>query len=186
MDDIDGIAHSPTCQPTPRGRFAALVLALALVLVACSGGGGGSEGGGAGDGDPLPTVELTDLATGDPASWPEGTPLVVNLWASWCTPCRKEMPAFDQVAQQLGDQVAIVGVTDDLQRDAAVAAAEKAGVSYPLRYDEGAALMTELGVTGLPATVFVDADGTVVGRHLGAMTEDDLLQEIEDRYGITP
>ena len=83
-------------------------------------------------------------------------------------------------------EVAIVGVTDDLQRDAAVSAAETAGVSYPLRYDEDAALMTDLGITGLPATVFVDEDGTVLGRHLGALTEADLLAEIEDRYGIAP
>ncbi|MEZ5139891.1 MAG: TlpA disulfide reductase family protein [Acidimicrobiales bacterium] len=185
MDDIGPIAPAPTAPPRPGRRLAALVLALALVLAACSGSGGGSAGADEG-GDALPAVRLTDLATGEDATWPEGTPLVVNLWASWCTPCRKEMPAFDEVAGQLEGKVAIVGVTDDLQRDAAVEAADKAGVSYPLRYDEDAALMTDLGITGLPATVFVDEDGTVLGRHLGAMTEADLLAEIEDRYGIAP
>lgn len=189
MDDIETIAAPPTPQPAGarRRRIAALGLALALVLAACSGGSsdaGGSKG--TGDADALPAVSLTDLATGEDATWPEGTPLIVNLWASWCTPCRKEMPAFDRVAQQLDGKVAIVGVTDDLQKDAAVKAAEASGVTYPLRYDEEAALMTELGITGLPATVFVAEDGTVLDTHLGALTEDDLLAEIEDRYGIVP
>lgn len=182
MDDILPIAPPPS---PPLRRLVALALVVALAVTACSSGSGGSDGAADG-GDQLPAIELTDLATGEAASWPEGTPLVVNLWASWCTPCRKEMPAFDDVAQQLGDQVAIVGVTDDLQRDAAVAAAEASGVSYPLRYDEQATLMTELGVTGLPATIFVDEDGAILGQHQGALTEDELLTEIEDRYGIAP
>jgi cytochrome c biogenesis protein CcmG/thiol:disulfide interchange protein DsbE len=189
MDDIVHISPPtlPSSRRLRRRRVGALALACALVVAGCS-GGSGSEGAGGepSDGERLPAVRLTDLTTGDEVGWPEGTPLVVNLWASWCAPCRKEMPAFDAVAAQLGDQVAIVGVTDDLQRDAAVDTARETGVSYPLRYDEEAALLTQLGISGLPATVFVDEDGTIVGRHLGALTEDELLAEIEDNHGIAP
>ena len=180
MVDIETIAPSSPA-PRPAPRLVALALALALVLAACS--GASSDGAGA---TQLPAVHLTDLESGKDATWPTGTPLVVNLWASWCSPCRKEMPAFDRVARKVDGKVAIVGVTDDLQRDAAVTAAQKAAVSYPLRYDEDAALMTDLGITGLPATVFVDEDGKVLGKHLGALTEDELLAQLEDRYGIAP
>lgn len=127
-----------------------------------------------------------DLETGNSTAWPDdGRPMVINFWASWCTPCRKEMPAFEQVANELGDQVTIIGVTDEADLDAARDAAAQAGVTYPLLVDEGLSVQADLDVTGLPATVFVDEDGTVVGKHLGALTEDELTTEIEDRYAIT-
>lgn len=179
MDDINTIRSLPRRRPA----LARALIATAVLVVgatACSSDGSASAA------TPLPEVELTDLATGDPVGWDQGDrPMVINLWASWCTPCRAEMPAFDQVATDLGDEVLIVGVTDELDRDAALEAATEIGVSYPLRYDETQTLMTELGIAGLPASVFVDADGNVVGRHLGAMTEGELLAEIEERHGIT-
>lgn len=137
-------------------------------------------------GRPLPDAALTSLETGEAARWDaDGRPLVINFWASWCTPCRAEMPAFEQVHQQLGDRVAIVGVTDETDHGDAAGAAERAGVSYPLLVDVEQTLLIDLAISGLPGTVFVDADGTVLGRHLGALTEDQLIDEIEDRYGIT-
>jgi thiol-disulfide isomerase/thioredoxin len=179
MDDIKSISHLPH----RRSGFARALAATALLAVAATACG---SDGTTTSASPLPDVELTDLATGDPASWGQGDrPMVINLWASWCTPCRAEMPAFDQVATDLADQVLIVGVTDELDRDAALEAATEIGVSYPLRYDETQTRMTELEIAGLPASVFVDADGNVVGRHLGAMTEGELLAEIEERHGIT-
>lgn len=153
----------------------------ALGLQACS-----SDGGSAGAGEPLPDATLVALDTGEAADWPgEGTPLVVNLWASWCTPCRKEMPAFDEVSRELDGEVAIVGVTDERDLDAARDAADQAGVTYPLLADEGQTLLVDLDVSGLPGTVFVDADGTVVDRHLGALSADQLRDKIEDLYDIT-
>ncbi|MEZ5177765.1 MAG: TlpA disulfide reductase family protein [Acidimicrobiales bacterium] len=97
---------------------------------------------------------------------------------------KKEMPAFEAVSQQLDGKVSIVGVTDTLDLDGSRAAADKAGVTYPLLVDEDQNLQSDLGIAGLPATIFVDADGKVVGRHLGALTEAELTKEIEDRYGI--
>jgi peroxiredoxin len=95
------------------------------------------------------------------------------------------MPAFEAVHQRLGDQVAIVGVTDEDDHAASANAAKKSGATYPLLVDEDQTLLTDLRVSGLPGTVFVDADGKVIGRHLGALTEAELTKEIKDRYGIT-
>lgn len=135
---------------------------------------------------PLPEATLIELDTGEPTAWPDdGTPLVINLWASWCTPCRKEMPAFDEVSRELDGQLTIVGVTDESDLDAARDAADQAGVTYPLLVDEDQTVLVDLEITGLPGTVFVDAEGAVVGRHLGALTASQLRQEIEERYGIT-
>lgn len=173
MDDISSIGSL-------LPRFARLTaVALLLVAPACARQDGG-------EGKPLPAASLSSLATGKPADLdPDGTPMVINFWASWCTPCRAEMPAFERVHQDLGDQVTIVGVTDEDDHEAAADAARKAGVTYPLLVDDGQTLLTDLRVSGLPGTVFVDADGNVVGRHLGALTEAELTKEIEDRYGIT-
>ncbi len=94
------------------------------------------------------------------------------------------MPAFEEVSQDLDGKVVIVGVTDTLDLDGSREAADNAGVTYPLLVDEEQNLQVDLGIAGLPATVFVDEDGTIVGRHLGALTRDELTKEIEDRYGI--
>ena len=164
------------------GAFLALALVLVTALAGCS-----SDDGGKAAGKPLPDVALTDLATGRDASWPaSGTPTVVNFWASWCGPCRKEMPAFQQVADRLGKKVTIIGVTDETDHDASRKAARTSGASYPLLVDDDQELLIDLGLASLPATVFVDADGKVVGRHTGALTESELLAQIKDRYGITP
>ena len=182
MDDITCI-DPRTDPPRRQGRptpsvVLALFVALVATLVAC---GGSDEA----SGKDLPDAELTDLRTEEPADWgAEGKPLVVNFWASWCTPCKTEMPAFEEVAQELDGKVVIVGVTDTLDLDGSREAADNAGVTYPLLVDEEQNLQVDLGIAGLPATVFVDADGTIVGRHLGALTRDELTKEIEDRYGI--
>ncbi len=181
MVDISCIdTASPTAVPRARPGVvaAALVLALALVLPACAKKDQAAT-------NPLPAATMTDLTTGKAADWPTGKPLVVNFWASWCSPCRAEMPAFDQVANDLEGQVDIIGVTDDTDLDAAREAAAEAGVQYPLLVDVDQTLLIDLEITGLPGTVFVDADGQIIGRHLGALTEDELTKEIEDRYGIS-
>lgn len=174
-----GITPTPTVS---RGssRWRSLLLLCAVipaVLGACS---SPSESG------DLPRVTLTDLRTGKKVDWPKDRPLIINVWATWCAPCRKEMPAFQAVHEKLGDQVKIVGVSDDPNLGGARKAAKAAGVDYPLLVDVDTRLMVDLGIVGLPATVFVGEDGNVLGKRLGAMTEAELRQEIEKRYDITP
>ena len=173
MDDIFSI------NPTARRYGWLVAAAIIFIAPACTRSDPS-------DGAPLPAATLSALDTGKPADLEtDGRPMVINFWASWCTPCRAEMPAFERVHQQLGDQVSIIGVTDEEDHDVATKAAEAAGVTYPLLMDEDQTLLTDLRVTGLPGTVFVDADGKVIGRHLGALTEKQLIAEIEDRYDIT-
>lgn len=171
---------STSSVPLRSSPWRSLLLVIAVIpafLAACSSASDTAE---------LPRPALTDLTTGKKADWPADRPLVINVWATWCTPCRKEMPAFQAVHEQLGDRVAIVGVSDDPNLDGSRKAAKVAGVTYPLLVDVDTRLMVDLGIAGLPATVFVDRDGKVLGKRLGAMTEDQLRDEIEKRYGIAP
>lgn len=109
-------------------------------------------------------------------------PMVINLWQAFCEPCREEMPALEDFHQEHGNRVAVVGVDfNDVNPVGAMALAEETGVTYPSIADPGGDLMAEdafaIGRRGLPAFVFVDAEGRVVGQHSGGV---DSVREVED------
>jgi thiol-disulfide isomerase/thioredoxin len=112
-----------------------------------------------------------------------GRPMVVNFFASWCAPCVIEMPAIENVHQDVGDQVAFVGLAS---RDAPADAretVEATGVTYPTFADADDAV-TWFGGLAMPTTVFLDATGRVLDVHSGPLTEDELRAEIADRFGV--
>lgn len=126
-------------------------------------------------GQPIPDLVLNDLE-GRPValrSW-QGTPMVINFWASWCPPCLREMPAFENVARQREGEVVIVGL--NVREDAATARtlADRTGVTYPLLLDADGVAARSFGVVNMPTTVFVTADGTIATGHAGALTADQL------------
>lgn len=97
-----------------------------------------------------------------------GRPLVVNLWAQWCLPCRQESAYLREGAARLGDRVLFLGVNyDDPQPDWAIEFAGLAGWTYPHAVDPTRTLAGPLRVQGIPTTIFVDAEGVVVHRHSG-------------------
>ncbi len=109
-----------------------------------------------------------------------GRPMVVNFWASWCTPCLDELPDLEAAHQRWGDQVDFVGLThrDDLDR--AEALAERSELTYELGEDPGSELYRQLGLLAMPSTVFLDADGTVAEVATGRLDPDDLDRKLED------
>jgi cytochrome c biogenesis protein CcmG, thiol:disulfide interchange protein DsbE len=140
-----------------------------------------------GDGQPAPAWVLPGLA--DPAHTVtlrqfRGRPVVVNFWASWCTPCRKEMPALEQVSRLLAGRVAFAGLDTQDQRAAGLAFARSRGVTYPLA-TANARVWAAYGVTALPTTFFISARGTLLGEDFGGMTRTSLLALIRQLYGIT-
>jgi len=107
-----------------------------------------------------------------------GRPLVVNFWASWCTPCRKEMPVLQALSQQLRGRVDFLGVDYLDQAGAARRLAAETGVTYRLAADPHGRAGTELGITGLPTTLFIDAGGAQVGRRVGELDARRLREAI--------
>lgn len=106
---------------------------------------------------------------GAPAALPEGRPAVVNFWATWCAPCREEMPSLARLHEALGEEVAVVLVaTGRNDPEAAAAFLEEVGAEalLDLRDPEGL-LGREAAVRGLPTTLVLDAEGREVARLQG-------------------
>lgn len=157
----------------------AVVSALALAAVACGDNAGTpSEAAEAG-----PVVQSTVLESLDGRELSladyRGRPLVVNFFANWCAPCVTEMPEFEKVFQQVGDEVAFLGISVQETVEQARALVEQTGVTYDLAREPQGDLLRELGGVGMPTTVFVDAEGRVVDSHTGQLSAGDLTELIE-------
>lgn len=178
--------------------LAATLIAVAVVRVAADGDDGGvdaqlTEPGGTqipgiatqGDviGRALPDAAFARLDGGEfRFADLAGTPLVVNLWASWCGPCVAEMPDFQQVYERVGDRVEFVGVNHVDNEDAARELADRTGVKYPLVRDPTGSVAATLAAARMPTTFFVDATGHVIGVHAGELSAAELQAEIDELF----
>lgn len=113
-----------------------------------------------------------------------GRPLVVNFWASWCSPCIVEMPGFEVVYQELKEQVAFLGLNVDDDRKGALALIERTGVTYPVAQDNGSAIMSALGGASMPTTVLIAPDGETAAVRSGRLRVKDLRNLIEEHLGV--
>lgn len=148
-----------------------------------------SKSGVAARADGLPDLVLQCLG-GDSAvrlSGLRGKPMVINLWAQWCAPCREESPWLRQFAQQSKGKVMMLGINyNDPRPELAVEFASLVGWRYPQLQDPDRRLSTVMSVPGLPMTLFVDADGVVVHRVTGKLQSfDELVQLTRDKLGVS-
>ncbi|MGQ0433368.1 MAG: TlpA family protein disulfide reductase, partial [Microthrixaceae bacterium] len=109
-----------------------------------------------------------------------GTPVLVNFWASWCVPCRREMPALETIHREFAGRVDFIGINHQDDRDDALALVAETGITYPSAYDPRGATAVDYNLFGMPTTVFITADGRIAGRHTGELTEADLRTALED------
>jgi thiol-disulfide isomerase/thioredoxin len=112
-------------------------------------------------------------------------PAVINLWATWCPPCRTELPAMQRLADQAGDRLRVVGVDTGDERDAAASFGADTGVALPTLYDRDKTLMNALGRTALPVTVFVDAAGRTYVYNQVALDDAALARLVRQHTGVT-
>ena len=137
--------------------------------------------------DPAPDFTVYD-ADGKPVKLSDmkGKPVVLNFWASWCPPCKAEMPDFDAVCKEYEGKVIfmMVNLTDG-ERETVESARNFIHMmeySFPVYYDTTLDAAATYGVRGLPSTAFISAEGNIIAARSGAMSYDILMGGIDLIY----
>ncbi|MEO6317999.1 MAG: TlpA disulfide reductase family protein [Acidimicrobiales bacterium] len=140
--------------------------------------------------DEAPSTDQVTFTTFDGEEVPlaslRGRPMVINFFASTCVPCITEMPAFEEVFQDVGAEVSFLGLAVADRAEDAQALVERTGVTYPTAQDRDSTVITALGGTVLPTTVLLDADGAIVASRYGEIDADELRALLADELGIAP
>jgi len=190
----------------PRDRGARAVLAASLMAASLLAGCGGSEGDavaqpphqplaapppcpapGPGDGAGANLPDLTLSCLGQATSLGlrglPRKPVVLNLWASWCGPCREEAPVLQRVHRAAGDGVLFLGIATRDDEGSARSFMQDFGMRYPSLYDRAGTALSQLAAPGLPLTIVLAADGAVLDRKVGGIGQDELAGALE-RAGV--
>ena len=130
------------------------------------------------------TVKLSDF---------KGKKVYINMWASWCGPCMREIPELEKTYQKLKDNKDIVFLSmtspndaefknqspQDKSKDVILNKAKELGVTYPVLFDVNDRFIINYAIRSFPTHIFINSDGTIGNRIAGAVTEESLTKEIE-------
>lgn len=152
-------------------RRLSLLLTLGLFLAACGGAASGES-------------DLPDLPEASPEEVvafvvDDGRPAVVNVWASWCGPCRAEAPLLTEAHAEYGNDVLFVGVDVQDSQPSAKEFIETYGLDFQHFFDPDKAVPAAFGGFGVPITYFMSADGEILQTHTGILDERSLVEGIE-------
>jgi peroxiredoxin len=107
----------------------------------------------------------------------QGRPVLLNFWATWCGPCRVEMPAFQvQYEKYMDDGFVILAVNNSESASDVMSFKDELGLTFPLVLDEQGGIQEQYGIFSYPSTFILDADGVITYRHFGTLTLDQLEQ----------
>ncbi|MDQ6837078.1 MAG: TlpA family protein disulfide reductase [Actinomycetota bacterium] len=112
-----------------------------------------------------------------------GRPVVVNLWASWCGPCRTEAPLLQRAHSRYGSDVAFLGVDSQDSADAARDFLRRYDITYPNVVDADGSIAALLSMRGLPTTYVFDRNGRITAAVLGGISEQTLAARLRDALG---
>jgi thiol-disulfide isomerase/thioredoxin len=115
----------------------------------------------------------------------KGRPVMVNFWATWCAPCKLEMPWFEEFrGKYKSDNFEILGIAeDDAPKDEIIKTAKKAGVSYPILLTDNKVANLYGGVDSLPTSFYVDKNGIVIEETVGLAPKDEVEANIKKTIG---
>jgi peroxiredoxin len=116
------------------------------------------------------TVKLTDL---------KGKKVMLNFWATWCPPCKAEMPAMEEFHKEAGDEVVILAVNIDPHLDVK-AFVDENGITFPIPLDAEDKVNETYQVLSIPTTYFIDTKGNIGNKYIGAMNLDAMKQYTKD------
>ena len=175
----------------------AVLAAAFLVAAACSGGETSGDLGlietpnpmggkiGAKINEVAPNFRLSDTDGGTiTLSDLRGKPVLLNFWATWCGPCRSEMPEMQSVYERLGGRLTILGVDLDETREEVLDFKEELGVTFPTVIDQGQTVFHHYSAFGLPATYVIDADGVIRNVKFGPFVSEDDIHKSLEKVGL--
>jgi len=152
-----------------------LLLVLTVTLAACTGPGQAAPGG-INVGNRARDFALENLA-GDEVSLSDyrGSVVLINFWATWCPPCRAEIPDLEAAYRTWrGNGLVVLGLSTDESREQVQAFVDEFGMTYPILLDSEAKIMETYRARGLPLSVLVDRDGVIQVRHIGYLAAEQL------------
>lgn len=160
-------------------RFVAVILILAVAVVACTGPGSAVPQG-INAGNRARDFTLASLDGGEVSlSDYRGDVVLVNFWATWCAPCRAEIPAFEAAYRAHKDNgFVVLGVNVQESSQMIEPFVEEFAMTYPVLLDEQSRVMEEYRGLGLPMSILVDRDGVIQVRHVGILTADQLASHL--------
>lgn len=123
------------------------------------------------------TVKLSDF---------KGTPVVLNFWTSWCKYCKDEMPYFESAYKQYGKQVQFIMLNpekSERSRDGGKTFIKESSYTFPVFYETEGKATNLYGLRGFPATIFIDANGNIVEKNIGAISQSKLNETIQSLLG---
>jgi cytochrome c biogenesis protein CcmG/thiol:disulfide interchange protein DsbE len=136
----------------------------------------------------LPDISLPCLGNGPDIRLADlRGPLVINVWAQWCPPCRQESPFLAELQKQAGSKVKLIGIDyDDPRADQAVKFASEQKLDYPHLIDADKQTKVPFKIGGPPLTILVDKNGAMVHIHYGAFkSQQELDQLVKAKLGVT-
>jgi thiol-disulfide isomerase/thioredoxin len=174
---------------TLGGLLLGFLLGLGILWASGAFSGGGSAGAprpAPKVGQPVPDFQLSSL-DGRLVSLADfkGRPLVINFWATWCAPCKAEMPLIEQYYDRYAPELAVVGINSGEGRALAQKFVAENEIGFPILLDEGGGAAATYLVRGFPATFFIDASGVLQSAHIGQLHEENLTQYLKT-IGIEP
>ncbi len=105
-----------------------------------------------------------------------GKPVLLNFWATWCPPCRKEIPDLQAFHEQYGDRIVLLGINWAEEPEDVRAFMERYGATYTTLLDEDGKFFVRYRLTGLPTSYWIDEEGIIRGMWLGAMDLEDMVE----------
>lgn len=150
--------------------FVAVIAVLSLL-------GGGTDGA---EATPFGQIPFT-TENGETGSLDDhaGQPLVINYFASWCAPCRAELPDLEAVSQQVKSEITFLGINTDINESTWRSFVGETGITYETVFDPSGDLFLAMKAKGMPTTVLLSPDGEILASHTGILTQEQLLGLID-------
>ncbi len=183
------------------GSLAIGVAVAALAVAAC--GGAPAQGGAPGELGVVETPEVSGfkvgvqtgavarnfrLASADGSTLTlsdlRGRPVLVNFWATWCAPCRAEMPEFERVHRRLGDRLQVLAVNQNESRGQVAGFFQELGLTFPTVIDKGAKVSEAYRLFGLPATYLIDERGVIRSVKFGPFADEAEIEKSLKTVGL--